>query len=500
MATVLIQNLTAATTPLTGAELIPLVQGGITKQTAMTNTLAQPYYARTAAEIAAGVTPTNYGYPDHVACGVVLPQRYGATMSQSNEYTALNNAMLVAEQAQCPVGLRGTIGFSTDLVVPRNVGFIGLGENYGGGLYPLGSARIKLWGSLTTGGFAFRNLFKDMLINCDTTSAANVLDIDTAYNVVLDNVLMPGFGTTSGNVRAIKAVSCNDLELRHIVIRGVSPTFAGQYGIELGTGTTATLYDPDIESCNRCIYLTGTPQVDIFGGYFERYSAYCIYFGMSSGGKANVHGGTYSNVNSGAVAMYLPSGNSNVNIFNPRITLNSGTGISSDAPTLRNVNLFGFAQGDVVDSHNAIRRYGGTNISNYWDNLLYNKKTQADTTVTVHYTATLASASFMFCELTVAAILGGGYSKDLQTYRFIISCPAGTAEISTIQVVGTAVDESSSANYGVTLTISGNLSTNTCQIRVAADTTGALGNGQTCDVFTELRVRCSSQSSYIDTN
>ena len=62
MATVTIQDLPAATTPLTGAELVPLVQSGVTKQTALTNTLAQPYYAKTFAEDVAGVTPTNYAY------------------------------------------------------------------------------------------------------------------------------------------------------------------------------------------------------------------------------------------------------------------------------------------------------------------------------------------------------------------------------------------------------------------------------------------------------
>lgn len=71
MATVTIQNLPAATTPLTGAELVPLVQGGVTKQTAMTNALANPYYAITAAETTANITPEEYSYQ------VLLPQRYG---------------------------------------------------------------------------------------------------------------------------------------------------------------------------------------------------------------------------------------------------------------------------------------------------------------------------------------------------------------------------------------------------------------------------------------
>ena len=103
MATVLIQNLTAATTPLTGAELIPLVQGGITKQTAMTNALAQPYYAKTTAENTAGVTPTNYAYTPYD-----LP-RYGALLDNStDDGTAVRNWLLASIQAgaeaTCSVG------------------------------------------------------------------------------------------------------------------------------------------------------------------------------------------------------------------------------------------------------------------------------------------------------------------------------------------------------------------------------------------------------------
>ena len=111
MATILIQNLTAATTPLTGAELIPLVQGGITKQTAMTNALAQPYYAKTTAENTAGVTPTYYTYPSHDICGYVLPERYGAvgngtasdTTNGALDTTAIGRAITIASATKCPI-------------------------------------------------------------------------------------------------------------------------------------------------------------------------------------------------------------------------------------------------------------------------------------------------------------------------------------------------------------------------------------------------------------
>lgn len=103
MATVTIQNLPAATTPLTGAELIPLVQSGTTKQTAMTNGLARAYYGITAAETAAAVTPTNYNVADHTACGIVNAARYGFTAAATGatNYTAVVSAHAVAVAAGC---------------------------------------------------------------------------------------------------------------------------------------------------------------------------------------------------------------------------------------------------------------------------------------------------------------------------------------------------------------------------------------------------------------
>lgn len=59
--------------------------------------IGQILFPRTAAEIAAGVTPTNYAVPSHLAIGSVYVQRYGAVGDGSNDDTsAINNAIAVA--------------------------------------------------------------------------------------------------------------------------------------------------------------------------------------------------------------------------------------------------------------------------------------------------------------------------------------------------------------------------------------------------------------------
>lgn len=66
------------------------------------------YWARTAAEIAAGVTPTNYSYPSHIASGRVLLERYGGAGDNATyNNTAFTNAILVAGQVDAPIGLLG---------------------------------------------------------------------------------------------------------------------------------------------------------------------------------------------------------------------------------------------------------------------------------------------------------------------------------------------------------------------------------------------------------
>jgi hypothetical protein len=66
-----------------------------------------PTQMRTAAEIAAGVIPTNFAIPSVDGVGYVLPHRYGwsTTASGTDNYTALVNAHLVAVEAAASIHL-----------------------------------------------------------------------------------------------------------------------------------------------------------------------------------------------------------------------------------------------------------------------------------------------------------------------------------------------------------------------------------------------------------
>lgn len=98
MADVKISQLPTANTPLTGTELVPVVQAGSTVKVSTANIMSQALIGqalnpRTAAEIAAGVTPTDYAIP---ATEIKL-ERYGATGS-GDAGAALTSATSVQTQ------------------------------------------------------------------------------------------------------------------------------------------------------------------------------------------------------------------------------------------------------------------------------------------------------------------------------------------------------------------------------------------------------------------
>lgn len=55
-------------------------------------------YPRTAAEIAASITPSNYAIPSHAAVGDIIIERYGGVPGSGDNSTAFNNAKAVAVQ------------------------------------------------------------------------------------------------------------------------------------------------------------------------------------------------------------------------------------------------------------------------------------------------------------------------------------------------------------------------------------------------------------------
>jgi hypothetical protein len=91
----------------------------------------RPDKTRTAAEIAAGVTPTNYDIPSHEAVGYVIANRYGADATSTNfSDTAFDNAVAVSAQASQATILffNGQYKFQTEITIGYGIRVIGTGS------------------------------------------------------------------------------------------------------------------------------------------------------------------------------------------------------------------------------------------------------------------------------------------------------------------------------------------------------------------------------------
>lgn len=99
-------------------------------------------FKQTPAESAAGVTPVNFAYPSHVACGYVLLERYGGIGNGLNvggvNDTAFANAILVAGQIDGTIGI--TMGTTGLWLFGADWNLSGTGQFAGGVGPPVGGA------------------------------------------------------------------------------------------------------------------------------------------------------------------------------------------------------------------------------------------------------------------------------------------------------------------------------------------------------------------------
>lgn len=176
-------------------------------------------FARTAAEILAGVTPTNYAIPSHVACGYFLPERYGnnTTPGTTDMATALDNAQLVAVAAGGgTILLTNTYKRTTSWSCSELVNIVGTGYAVGiefgdvdGFLfdYVLGFGQPTLSNFFVNGSGTTRRAF----YQAGTTDVG-----DEIYGLTLRNVLVTNFNV------AAKFRSVRNLTIEHCWFQDVN--------------------------------------------------------------------------------------------------------------------------------------------------------------------------------------------------------------------------------------------------------------------------------------
>ncbi len=235
-------------------------------------------YKRTAAEIAAGVTPTDYDFPNHDTVGFVLPGRYGwsTAASGADNYTALVAAAAVAAQATCAISFPGgTFNYTPSAKINIVSAWFGQGKvktiinvaaAYAGEVFRVtGHAGIRDMAiyqdsaAKTAGGIGLR--FAD-IVAADFTAYGHAQDIYVdgfEKNIDFQNVTVttligvqsangtygvycvPDPANGNGYVTTIKFINCNILQnARNVLfnpsVNSTEVTFEGG-AIELATGS-----------------------------------------------------------------------------------------------------------------------------------------------------------------------------------------------------------------------------------------------------------------------
>ena len=246
---------------------------GAVAQRAEAQTCTAPCYAQTAAETAAGVTPTNYAIPADVS-GYVDPQRYGFTSSDltgSTNTTAFNNACLVATRAGCMVKLPGGVFIVTNLLFGTN-STTGQSSSprglIGGGGGALGTI-LRMYSMASGTCLAAKGLegvsFRDFTVDGNTVAS---VCIDTSWPTtvganalnVYDNVWAEHY-----TVNGWLAINDNQSKFSNVVIANGAVNYALS-GLRL-EGSGGSIFLDNVTVSDAFLSIT-CQDAQILGGYF----------------------------------------------------------------------------------------------------------------------------------------------------------------------------------------------------------------------------------------
>lgn len=257
MADVKISQLPAATTPLTGAELVPVVQGGVNKQTTTSDVLAVPATLLTASSAVATdaskkfVSVTNTGTGNNVLATSPTLVTPALGTPSSGVVTNLTGT--------ASININGTVGATT----PNTGTFTTIdvsGNAVIGGTLKLAAGTVALpslyWSTDTTTGF-YRiganingyavsgvNLLEFLSTGLNVTGSLSSTSISSTTNGVFSaNFGLGGTGTNNALVRIDGSSASSYGAQLHFKRNGVTTAQVGQEsGINGGTSDDLALY------------------------------------------------------------------------------------------------------------------------------------------------------------------------------------------------------------------------------------------------------------------
>lgn len=419
------------------------------------------------------------------------PQEYGAIGNGTVDDTVALQAAIDASSNAFPLYLPAgkTYKITSTIVLPSNVTIIGAGRNFNSVILPVGCVPFKVDGSLYGGGWAFRILLRDFLINMTNASGTSGIDLRACYNVDVKNVFQ--YNQPVGVTNAVYISKANDIIFEDFIAYGASSSVTRGFdidGVTIGECRSIKLIKPDIEVFNRGIRTTGVVQCDIITPYSER----CIvsYDHSISSGQVNIFGGLISSNNGYCIDVKADNLLVDGTDLDPyQGASKGGLGINATGTTAyRNVKFRNIAKitntGFLDSSANRLSLdIEPQQLPNYFNKTIEFSKTLSDN-VSTNVIEIRNIDNYAKCKLTVHGKLGTAYV--IKEYEFTI---VSSSTVST--VVSTTVLDTSAGNWVVALSasITGDSPNAKVVIALLANNSGSLGEGQSFTAYGTLEIQ-----------
>ena len=367
-----------------------LSPGEILPATTKTITIQGPVLAPVK-QIFGGAGSISFSPGSYVSGGqhIFYPEWWGAVGDGStDDYAALNAAQTACSVATGELILSaggysagvptGGYDFNTTIHVQPDCEWVGKGKGFATVLLPNTTAYLSFDGASVSGGFALRNIFRDLMIWCGGTTAVNCVSLNSAYEIFFQNVFINHFnygGGANTNIVGLSVLNCTQCSFENLTVYGDNEVTGTS--IIIGTGAAARFDSVDVENDSIGFYITSTAQASIYSGYTERYGIYGVKIDRSGvTGQVQIFGGDYLYSGGATAAIGLLTGAQNVSIYNPEMLISSSVGIDASSVTARliNVNVYGVDTGMINDPNNAIAKFSSTEITNLWQDTLYSYK------------------------------------------------------------------------------------------------------------------------------
>ncbi len=249
---------------------------------------------------------------------------------------AWEKAVKAAHAQQGIIQLTGQHLFTRPIFLERQVSVRGCGKTWATHMRFTKQGALHIDGDQVEGGWCFRNRLSNFLIDPRGAESPEVIKVNKAYTVSLDDVWVFQFGHKGGEWKGIHIEKSNHIVLDRFDVYGAVNDSTQGISIK---DASVRLASVDVEVCRLGVVARGGAQVDIWGPHIER----CMTaIRLANQGGTTITGGKMGNPSASASLIHIYPHAANVTIVQPGMTIGEGKGIVCEAdPVNNNINFIG---------------------------------------------------------------------------------------------------------------------------------------------------------------